>query len=214
MSLRKRKIAQTRIAIMEAVTAVLSDRPLAEITVREIGEAANISEMTFFNYFPTKNDVIAYFVQTWSVRVQWEMARVLRETGSHLQAIEALFTITASLVAQKPGVMPEIVAHQALDRTPLSVHPMSPEEYALLFPARHGIEQIDARSIVDIFHDALQGAVASGELPPGCDINLVVVTLANIFFGTPVLACEEEQDPSGLYQQQLALVWRGLRAQD
>jgi AcrR family transcriptional regulator len=213
MSLRERKIAQTKIAIMEAVTTMLADRPLADITVREIGEAANISEMTFFNYFPAKNDVIAYFVQTWSVRVQWEMDHVLHAGGSYLQAIEALFATTAALANQKPGVMPEIVALQALDRAPLAFQPMSRAEYDRLFPSQEGIEQIEGRAIDDILREALHGAVTAGELPAASDLELVLLILVNIFFGTPVMACRDGQAPAGLYQQQLALVWRGVRAQ-
>ncbi len=212
MSLRERKLAQTRIAIMEAVVAMLAERSLADITVREISEAVNISEMTFFNYFPSKTDVIVYFVQVWSVRMQWEMAQVLERTGSYLEAVETLFTTTAVLIQETPGVMDEIVAFQALNHEPRTFNPMSTAEYDQLFPDHPGVEQIEGQGIEIIFQKALEGAVESGELPVQTDIHLVILMLANIFFGTPMLTRRMQLDPVYIYRQQLAMVWRGVRA--
>lgn len=212
MSLRQRKHAQTRIAIMQAAITALVDRPLEEITVREISERAGISEMTFFNYFPSKSDVIVHYVQVWSVRVQWEMAQVQQQTGSHLQAIQALYATTASLLAETPGVMAEIVAFQALNRAPLVFQPLSRAEYAQLFPQLEGIEQFEGRGVTALLQEALVGALQSGELPPTADAGLLVVMLANIFFATPVTARHTGLNAGELYRRQLALVWRGVRA--
>lgn len=212
MSLRERKIAQTRIAIMEAVTAMLAERPLAEITVSEISEAVDISEMTFFNYFPAKSDVIVYFVQIWSVRVQWEMSGVLDESGSYLEAIEVLFATTAAIIEETPGVMAEIVAFQALNRAPIVFQLLSPAEYAQLFPEHKGIEEIEGRGVTALLREALRGAVALGELPADTDVDLVVLMLATVFFGTPVMTRQVRLDPAALYHRQLALIWRGVRA--
>lgn len=211
MSLRERKIAQTRIAIMEAVIGMLAKRPMADITVREISEAADISEMTFFNYFPSKSDVIVYFVQIWSVRVQWEMVRILEKTGNYLEAIQALFETTADVIEESPGVMAEIVAFQALNRTPLVFEPMSLEEYIQLFPQHEGIETVQGRGVTALLREALVGAVEAGELPAGLDVDLVVVMLANIFFETPVTARRAGRDPGELYRRQLALMWQGVQ---
>lgn len=212
MSLRERKMAQTKIAIMEAVIAMLAERPLAELSVREISEVVNISEMTFFNYFPSKSDVVVYFVQVWSMRVQWEMDRTFAAKGSYLEAIEALFAETARVMAQSPGVMAEIVAFQALKRAPVEFQPMGQAEYEQLFPGRKGIEAFKPRGVSDLLRQMLLAAVEAGELPPGSNIEVALVMLANTFFGTPLVAREGRPEPWTLYRQQLALVWRGLRA--
>lgn len=212
MSLRERKMAQTKIAIMEAVIAMLAERPFVELSVREISEAVDISEMTFFNYFPSKSDVVVYFVQVWSVRVQWEMDRTFAAKGSYLQAIEALFAETARVMVQSPGVMAEIVAFQALKRAPVGFQPMSQAEYDRLFPGRKGIEAIEPRGVTDLFRQMLLAAVEAGELPSTSNIDVALLMLANIFFGTALIAPQGRPDPWTLYRQQLALVWRGLRA--
>ncbi|GBD17324.1 Putative mycofactocin biosynthesis transcriptional regulator MftR [bacterium HR26] len=57
-SLRERKKAQTRRAIQEHALRLFSAKGYEATTVQEIAAAAGVSHMTFFRYFPTKEDVI------------------------------------------------------------------------------------------------------------------------------------------------------------
>jgi AcrR family transcriptional regulator len=58
MNLRARKKAQTRRAIQEAALRLFLDKGYEATTVQEIANAAGVSHMTFFRYFPTKEDVV------------------------------------------------------------------------------------------------------------------------------------------------------------
>ena len=55
--LRERKKQQTRELIAEAARRLFADRGFATVTVAEVARAANVSEVTVFNYFPTKEDL-------------------------------------------------------------------------------------------------------------------------------------------------------------
>ena len=57
-SLRERKKALTRRAIQEHALRLFSAKGYEATTVQEIAAAAGVSHMTFFRYFPTKEDVI------------------------------------------------------------------------------------------------------------------------------------------------------------
>lgn len=57
-SLRERKKAETRRAIQEHALRLFSTKGYEATTVQEIAAAAGVSHMTFFRYFPTKEDVI------------------------------------------------------------------------------------------------------------------------------------------------------------
>ena len=59
MSLRETKQAETRSKITDATVDLLLARGLQGTLVDEIAAAACISRRTFFNYFPTKQDVFA-----------------------------------------------------------------------------------------------------------------------------------------------------------
>src|SRR3954454_18213151 len=56
--LRERKKRQTREAIAAAAMALFQARGFEAVTVAEVGQAADVSEKTVFNYFATKEDLV------------------------------------------------------------------------------------------------------------------------------------------------------------
>lgn len=58
--LRERKKARTRATIQQHALRLFRDQGYNTTTVRQIAEAAEISESTFFRYFPTKEEVVVW----------------------------------------------------------------------------------------------------------------------------------------------------------
>jgi AcrR family transcriptional regulator len=55
--LRERKKQQTRELIADVARRLFADRGFDAVTVAQVARAANVSEVTVFNYFPTKEDL-------------------------------------------------------------------------------------------------------------------------------------------------------------
>jgi AcrR family transcriptional regulator len=55
--LRERKKQQTRQLIADAARRLFADRGFDTVTVAQVARASNVSEVTVFNYFPTKEDL-------------------------------------------------------------------------------------------------------------------------------------------------------------
>lgn len=60
VGLRERKKAKTRAEIQRQALRLIGERGYEATTVAQIAEAAEVSESTFFRYFPTKEDVVLW----------------------------------------------------------------------------------------------------------------------------------------------------------
>ena len=84
--LRERKKRATRQLIADIATGLFIQRGFDEVTVAEIAEAAGVSKMTVFNYFPRKEDL---FLDRHADRLR-ELEDVVRERLSGESAVAAL----------------------------------------------------------------------------------------------------------------------------
>lgn len=80
MGLREEKKAEQRRAILNAAAALFRKRGYEETRVRDIVDRLRISEVTFFNYFPTKDALIMAFAVE---QHDFSIASVKREIERH-----------------------------------------------------------------------------------------------------------------------------------
>lgn len=228
LPLRQRKYAQTKLGLLEATLRALETRSLDEVPVKELCDAVAISEASFFNYFPKKTDVLVYYVQLWSLEMSWHAKR-LRESVGGLAAIEEIFALTGRKVDEQPGAMGEIIAWQARMTEPPKFVEITLAERLLAFPGLQGIadesagsgklqtgspaiESTQVEGLGTLLPPLIAQAVASGELPADTDRAKVLVGLAGLFFGIPVVLRGAE--PGGVedaYRAQLHVYLTGLK---
>jgi AcrR family transcriptional regulator len=211
-SLRERKFARTRLALAEAATRHLEAASFETLSVRNLCERVQISEATFFNYFPRKEDLIIYLDRLWTLELNWYGRQAAQQhTGSAV--IEALFRYTSIQIQKKPGLMGEIIAHEARARERNPAIEITPAERMIAFSDLDGIEQLPDDSLEGLLRNSLQAAMDQGELPANTAIAAAMVALVSIFYGVPLAMQYANPAAIGaMYRQQLALLWAGLRA--
>jgi len=211
MSLREKKAAKTKMAILDAALALMAAKPFEDVAVAEICDKAEISYATFFNYFEKKEDVLLYYVQLWSVNVAHRAA----QAGGGLAGITEVFEYTGLECEKGPEVMEEIVAYMARGRNiaRLSIAPLSDTEKKLRYPYIQDFSALGDTGLHSILPPLILQAVDRGELPPGTDVNDATLALAAIFMGTPVaLSTVRMRGLAGAYSRQLSMLWGGLKS--
>jgi AcrR family transcriptional regulator len=69
IGLRARKKQQTREHIAETARTLFAERGFEQVTVAEIARAADVSQQTVFNYFPTKEDLVYWQLGSFEERL-------------------------------------------------------------------------------------------------------------------------------------------------
>lgn len=101
---RERRRAETRARILQAALALFARQGFAATHVEQITEAADVGKGTFFNYFPTKEHVLAGFAGKQIGKIQ----QALQEARHGKKPIrEILFNLLLSL-EDEPGQNPEL----------------------------------------------------------------------------------------------------------
>jgi AcrR family transcriptional regulator len=84
--LRERKKQQTRQLLADTARRLFAERGFENVSVAEIARAADVSETTVFNYYPTKEDLVYSGLE----RFESELLRAVRERPAGETVIDAL----------------------------------------------------------------------------------------------------------------------------
>jgi AcrR family transcriptional regulator len=96
-SLRERKKAETRQRIADVATRMFVERGFDNVTVSEIAEAADVSKVTVFNYFPRKEDIFFdRFPQAADL-----LTEAVRDRSEDETPLVALWRLAVDLAEQK-----------------------------------------------------------------------------------------------------------------
>jgi len=214
LPLRERKYALTKFAILDAAIEKLHDKPLSEISVSEICKMVPISEVTFYNYFPKKSDLVNYFMQLWSIDLLWHINKNKIKPG--LAVIEEIFEYNAKVVEESPNIMAEILIMIAHRRQEIIFKELQRAE-RLLFAAKIKCpEEIEERNLDEIILPNIQIACKKKELPKNVEPKKVFLSLLSILYGVPMSILyttytNVHKKILSLYRIQLQNLWQALR---
>jgi hypothetical protein len=95
----------------------------------------------------------------------------------------------------------------------LELDPIELAERRLFLPGEENVESLGDRGLGDLLPKLLGEAIAGGELPPSTDVRTVMLAVASVFFGVPLVLGRRAPDAIEMvFRRQLALVWAGARA--
>jgi len=207
--LRQRKAAATRLALLDALHDELDQRGFAQIRVKDLCGHAAISEPTFFKYFPSKVDLLTYYLQLWSVETQCHAEATAPRSG--IEYLLVVFDATAACWARQPRLMAEVFAHQQREAPPMRQAPPGFADLRLRFPDAPAAVERTPLSPAELIQLGLQRALEVRELPGSTNLAAAGQAIAGIFYGVPASGVK----PAAIrevYRRSLHLLWLGLNA--
>ena len=211
--LRQRKFARTRLNLARVLAdALVGQHSFDEVSVKQLCRSAEVSEATFFNYFPRKQDLLSYLVHLWVLELGWHVQQAASEKRG-LAVVDALFAEVARTCESRPGVLAEMLAWIARGGSLDSELEISELEKQLAYPDLDGIASIPIKGIDAWLLPPLEAAINSGDLPENTLVPLILTSLLSLLFGVPLtLLASDPARIATVYRQQLALVLAGIRA--
>jgi AcrR family transcriptional regulator len=101
--LRERKKAKTRAAIQEHALRLFREQGYGATTVEQIAEAAEVSPSTFFRYFGSKEEVVAY--DSWDPLLLAAWRAQAREVGPVAALRNAMTAVFGSMTPEQKAEM-------------------------------------------------------------------------------------------------------------
>lgn len=155
---------------------------------------------------------MAYLAQLWLLELCWQV-QSSAETPQGLPAIQHLFAQMARVCIRSPGLMRELVAWLARGGRLNDAMELDVLERKLAFADLEGIDTVTIKGIDALIVPHLEIAIRKGELPDNALVPTLLSLLLAIMFGVPLtLLSTHPGKIADLYQQQLQLVWSGVRA--
>lgn len=90
MSRRERKKRETRMRILDAAIALMSERGYDAVKVEEIARAADIANATFFLHFPTKASLVAAFNEQVTAKIAGRLEGLAFGAVEKLEVLRAI----------------------------------------------------------------------------------------------------------------------------
>jgi AcrR family transcriptional regulator len=104
-SRRARRAAETREKLFRAALGLFTQRGFAATTVEQITDAADVGKGTFFNYFPSKEHVLAAFGDLQIGKLQ----ALLGDVRAARISVRGAFERLPVVMAEEPGRSPLLV---------------------------------------------------------------------------------------------------------
>jgi len=210
-SLREKKFVKTKVSLMQAFMSRLKTTRFASISIKEVCESVEVSEGTFYNYFPQKVDVVYYYKSLVSVKIAWEINRKKSEL-SPWQLIQYVFELI-SVELQPPYLFYEMISIFTGEQRRPEALALSPLEKEYAYPDCPGIGDVGIGLLEDLFAALIKEAQNSHEIDPALDVEQVMFALMSIAIGIALtIKIEDFADINGRYQAQLSFLYKAIGA--
>lgn len=209
MSLRKEKAARLKVQVLEYALRLIGKKSFDDVYVEDLCAKVKISKVTFFKYFPQKEDVLLYYFRIWCLTRSVELRAKPKEG---MQGIYYLFDKLSETCETHPGLMLSLVGYLADLKRPPKPFPVKAEEKTLFFPDQKDITSVEIFSIDQMFEKFTLESIFRKEITTTTSTRDITNLFMTTFLGAIITAHINQQSPFKLFfRRNLDLLVKGLK---
>lgn len=178
MNLRKEKAARLKIQILQTTLKLIGKKAFEDLYVDDLCAKVKISKVTFFKYFPQKEDILLYYFRVWCLE---RAAELKSKPKDGMQGIYFLSDKLSEEYENHPGMILSLIGYLSDIKRPPKPFTVKPEEKVLLFPDRDDVNSIEILSLDQMLEKFTLDAIFKKEITKSSatrDItNLFIATL-------------------------------------
>ena len=185
MNLRKEKAARLKIQILETTIKLIGKKPFEDLYVDDLCEKVKISKVTFFKYFPQKEDILLYYFRIWCLERAIEIKNKPKEG---MQGIYFLSDKLSEECENHPGLMLSLIGYLADIKRPPKPFTVKPEEKRLLFPDREEVDTLEILSLDQMLEKFTLEAIFKKEITKASGTREISNLFLSVLLGSVVTA--------------------------
>jgi AcrR family transcriptional regulator len=209
-SVREKKSARIKISILSATIEIIGKGSFDTIHVNQICDIAGVSKVTFFKYFPQKEDILLHYFKVWCFHRAVELSI---DQKSGIEGIRYLFNSLAKSYTIHPGMFLGLLGYYTKLEMPVKPFPLKLAERQLIYPNVENIDEIDTLSLDQLFENFLLDAIFSKEITKTGDVKKLILLLDTVLYGSIAIAHLKQTDMAPLlFKQNLEQLLSSLRS--
>lgn len=183
--LREIKKARSKIALYQAGLELIGCKSFKEVKLEEICEKAEVSKVTFFKFFPQKEDLLVYFMRLWLTD---RLIDLKLHPRRGMDAIRYLFKNIATSSEKNPGLMLSLIGFLS----DVNMHPnmptLSDAEIQILYPGKETLVDPEPPNLGMLFYQFIEEAKEDGDISVQLPTDDLVKIMFTIFYGAYLTA--------------------------
>ncbi len=192
---RERKKEATKTTILKVAIDLINERGFADTTMQLIAEKADVALRTLYNYFPSKESIVATYMR---LTVQQEAEKGwpdLLKLDSTCERLMLMCQITAAWAKENPVL--------------IKVYTLDPLNY-LYGPAT---EQVPRSGLEEIVTSIMEMGQQMGDVVKRVPAQVLTRQFLGFYhFSVLTWLSDPEQDLLRIFQEGLDILFRGIRA--
>lgn len=207
MTHREEKSAKLKLLILQHTLDLSRQRPFKDIHVQDICKNCKLSKVTFFKYFPQKEDVLLFYFRIWSIRCALELAKNKKEG---LDAIYFIFEQIGKEYDLHKNIILAMVGYQVNVERPHTPFPVKPAERKLLFPDDSDYKH-EMTGLHQMMEKFLLEAIFKKQITKVANASELANVFITLFYGNILTAHLRQQPLKLMMHYSFNDLLRGLR---